>query len=127
MKTWFKISNSADGSISEISLHDEIGGWGVSAKDFVAQLKTVTSKNLRVTIDSPGGDVNDGLTIFDAIHSFRTAGGNVSIEVIGLAASMASVIMLAGNVVKIAENGRVMIHRVTGGVWGNADDLEAGA
>ena len=127
MKTWFKITNAADGGIAEISLHDEIGGWGVSAKDFVAQLKTVSAKNLRVTIDSPGGDVNDGLTIFDAINAFKVSGGDVDMQVIGLAASMASVIMLAGSRVKIAENGRVMIHRVTGGVYGNADDLAAGA
>ena len=129
MKTWFTIKASASSDTASITIHDEIGYFGVSAKDFVAQMKAIPSNvlNLTVSIDSPGGDVNDGLTIFDAISAFKSRGGNVSVDIIGLAASMASVIMLAGNNIRIAENGRVMIHRVTGGVYGNADDLAAGA
>ena len=83
-------------------------------------------KNLTLNLDSPGGDCNDGLTIYDAI---KASGASVTVNVIGLAASMASVIMLAADAgkIRIYENARVMIHRVTGGAHGNTDDLAAAA
>ena len=99
--------------------------WGVSAKDFAEQLRGVGKiKSLTLNLDSPGGDCNDGLTIYDAI---KASGASVTVNVIGLAASMASVIMLAADAgkIRIYENARVMIHRVTGGAFGNSDDLDA--
>ena len=101
--------------------------WGVSAKDFAEQLRGVGKiKSLTLNLDSPGGDCNDGLTIYDAI---KASGASVTVNVIGLAASMASVIMLAADAgkIRIYENARVMIHRVTGGAFGNTDDLAAAA
>lgn len=124
MSTWFKITNSASGNAS-IDIFDEIGFWGVTAKDFVAQLRALHGvQSLTLNIDSPGGSVEDGFTIFDAIKSL---GIPVTAHITGTAASMASVIMLAASKIKIAEHGRVMIHRVTGGAAGNHDDMAAAA
>jgi len=124
MKSWFSIRNlSAD--TAEIDIFDEIGLWGVTAKQFVEQLRAAGKfANITVNLDSPGGDCNDGFTIYDAI---KACGASVTVNITGLAASMASVIMLAADKgkIRIAENGRVMIHRVTGGANGNSDDLAA--
>lgn len=124
MRSWFKITNaSADSLVIDIT--DEIGYFGVSAKDFAAQLKGAGKpKSITLNLDCPGGDCNDGFTIFDAL---KNSGASVTVNITGLAASMASVIMLAGEKIRIAENGRVMIHRVTGGAMGNADEMDAAA
>jgi ATP-dependent protease ClpP protease subunit len=125
MSKWFKITNSASADSAVIDIFDEIGAWGISSKDFVSQLRQVTGiKSLTLNIDSPGGSVDDGLTIFDAI---KALGVPVVSNVTGTAASMASVIMLAADKITIAENGRVMIHRVSAGVMGNPDDVAAAA
>lgn len=124
MKSWFKITASATGTAA-IDIFDEIGYWGITAKDFVAQLRTLTGvQALTLNIDSPGGSVEDGFTIYDAIMDL---GIPVTANITGTAASMASVIMLSASKVRIAEHGRVMIHRVTGGAAGNADDVAAAA
>ena len=125
-KNWYSITAKSDAECV-IDIFDEIGMWGVSAKDFAEQLRGVGKiKSLTLNLDSPGGDCNDGLTIYDAI---KASGASVTVNVIGLAASMASVIMLAADAgkIRIYENARVMIHRVTGGAFGNTDDLAAAA
>jgi len=123
-KTWFNIRNSAADALV-IDIHDEIGMWGVSAKDFAATLKAAGKpRAITLNLDSPGGDCNDGFTIFD---SLKMSGADITVNITGLAASMASVIMLAGNRIRIAENGRIMVHRVTGGAFGNADEMDAAA
>ena len=123
-KNWYSIT-AKSAAECVIDIFDEIGMWGVSAKDFAEQLRGVGKiKSLTLNLDSPGGDCNDGLTIYDAI---KASGASVTVNVIGLAASMASVIMLAADAgkIRIYENARVMIHRVTGGAFGNSDDLDA--
>lgn len=122
--SWFTFRNSGSDSLT-IDILDEIGGWGISAKDFANQLKALPhAKAITLNLDCPGGDCNDGFTIYDALTG---SGADITVNITGLAASMASVIMLAGKTINIAENGRVMIHRVSGGAAGNPDDMEAAA
>ena len=124
MKNWFAITASASGSLV-IDIFDEIGMFGITAKDFVAKLRAAgTAREITLNIDCPGGDCNEGFTMYDALIA---SGAQITVNITGLAASMASVIMLAGNKIRIAENGRVMIHRVTGGARGNADEMDAAA
>ena len=120
-QTWFSFRASADSLTIDIT--DEIGYFGVSARDFANQLKALpNAKAITLNLDCPGGDCNDGFTIYDALVN---SGAEITVNITGLAASMASVIMLAGKTINIAENGRVMIHRVTGGAMGNADEMDA--
>lgn len=120
-QTWFSFRASADSLIIDIT--DEIGYFGVTARDFANQLKAIpNAKSITLNLDCPGGDCNDGFTIYDALTN---SGAEITVNITGLAASMASVIMLAGKTINIAENGRVMIHRVTGGAMGNADEMDA--
>jgi ATP-dependent Clp endopeptidase proteolytic subunit ClpP len=120
-KTWFNLTrNSAEEGTIDIF---DVIGWGVTAADFVKQLRAMGSMaRIKLNIDCPGGDCNDGFTIFDAI---KATSAEVTANIMGVAASMASVIMLAARKITITENGRIMIHRVTSGGGGNADDLDA--
>lgn len=111
----------ADGS-SEILLYDEIGYWGVTAKDFAGVLSGITSPSINVRINSPGGDVMDGLAIY---NSLKAHPASINTVVDGLAASAASFIMLAGDTVTMAENSLVMIHKAWAMGIGNADDMTA--
>mgnify|MGYP001611055471 CR=1 FL=1 len=124
MGTGYRIS--AKGKEVEIFLYEDIGeGFfgGVSAKGFASDLKAagkVETINLR--INSYGGDVFDGLAIYNllAAHDARVVS-----HIDGIAASIASVIAMAGNEIRIAENGFLMIHDAWGAASGNASDIHA--
>jgi ATP-dependent Clp protease protease subunit len=118
-----RIELRAAASGTEILLYDEIGYWGVTAKDFTRTLAEAGAGPITLRINSPGGDVFDGLAIYNAVRSR----GGVSVVIDGLAASMASIIMLAGNTTAIQESAMVMIHRAWGFTIGNAVDHAAQA
>ena len=122
-QTWFNLR--ASGTTLTIDILDVIATWGVSAKDFLAQVRSAgTFTAITLNINSPGGDVLEGFTIYDGL---RALGIDITVNIIGTAASMAGVIALAGKHRRIAENGQIMIHRVTSGASGNADELDAAA
>ena len=65
-KRWFNIRNAA--GAGTIDIFDEIGAWGITAKEFVAQLRAAGDmQSITLNIDCPGGDCNDGFTIYDAL------------------------------------------------------------
>lgn len=118
-KTWFNIRASAE-SI-DISIHDEIGSWGVSAKQFMADLKAHPANlPVNISLHSPGGEVLDGLAIYNTLKA-RTAPVSVKIE--GLAASMASVIAMAGSTITMPRNAYLMIHNPSGMAFGDSADM----
>lgn len=103
-----------------IDLYDEIGYWGITAKGFRDQLKGA-SGDITLRINSPGGDVFDGIAIYNDLLAYD--GGKIKVEITGIAASIASIIAMAGDEVTIAENAFYMIHNAwTIGV-GNRHDL----
>lgn len=121
MKTWYALSSRAQDRQTEISIFDEIGYFGVSAKQFIADLKSVPADHeILLKIHSPGGEVFDGNAIYNALK--RHTGG-VSVQIEGLAASMATVISLAGAPVKMAANGFYMIHNPWGSAVGDAEEM----
>ncbi len=116
---------AAKDGVGEIFIYDEIGGGlfsdGVTAKGFADDLKALGKvRTLNIFINSPGGAVFEGVAIFNQLqrHSARK---NVFID--GIAASVASVIAMAGDEINIAANGFVMIHEAFAIVIGNAADL----
>ena len=111
---------AAAGDTTDILLYDEIGPWGISATDFVTALATITTPNVRVRINSPGGDVFDGMAIYNALLGWK---GEVACVVDGIAASAASYIAMAGDTISIHESAMVMIHRAWGFAVGNAADM----
>lgn len=119
-KTWFNITNAADAPAAEISIHDEIGSWGVTAREFIKELRTIASqKPINLSLHSPGGEVFDGLAIYHALK----ARGNVTVRIEGLAASMASVIAMAGTRIEMPRNAFLMIHNPSGLAVGDSSDM----
>jgi len=120
-KGWYDIQNKASGP-TEVWLYDDIGMFGVSANDFVADLNKI-SGDVSVHLNSQGGEVFDGLAIYNALAQ-RT--GTVSVTVDALAASIASVIAMAASPghLSIANNGSMMIHEAHTAGIGNAQDMK---
>ena len=118
MKKWYDIKSQADSA--EISIFDEIGAWGVTAKDFIADLKQQAGKQITVTINSPGGSVFDALAMYNAL---RGHGSPISTKVMGVAASAASLIFMSGDKRIIPENCFLMVHNPLTFAYGNAGEL----
>ncbi len=119
MKTWFTIKALADDS-AEISIFDEIGMWGVSAKDFINDFRKVNAQKVTLLINSPGGSVFDGLAIYNVL---RQSKADVTVKVMGLAASAASFIAMAGKKIVMPKNAFMMVHNPISGIFGNSDEM----
>lgn len=119
MKTWYDIK-AKDDSAAEISIFDEIGAWGVTAKQFIGDLKSQAGKKITLSINSPGGSVFDALAIYNAL---RGHGSEITTKVMGVAASAASVIFMAGDKRIMPENTFLMIHNPLTFAYGNAEEL----
>ena len=127
---WFAMSRKTDAegkqsTEAEISIDDNIGGWGITAKDFIDELTAlgdVETINLRV--QSGGGSIVEGNSIYNALkrHSAR-----IVTHIDSMAASMGSVIAMAGDEVHMAANGLFMIHNPWTGSIGDAEQLRADA
>ena len=120
-QSWYSIKAKAKDT-AEISIYDEIGFWGVSAASFAQDLKSCGNnlKQINLHIHSPGGDVFDGIAIYNLLKNHPA---NVTVYIDGLAASMASVIAMAGNEVIMPENAMMMIHKPWGIQGGDAEDM----
>jgi ATP-dependent Clp endopeptidase proteolytic subunit ClpP len=118
---WYRIdvSNTAKASIY---IYDEIGYVGVSAKDFVQDLNEIKAPEIELHIDSPGGDVYDGITIYNAIRDHKA---HITTIVDSMAASAASYIAQAGDRRVMNRNSEMMIHDGHTVAIGNSSDLVA--
>ena len=117
-RSWYEIRDTV-GDTVEVLLYDEIGSFGVSAKEFVNQLHGVKARTINLRINSPGGDVFDGVAIYNALKNHPAA---VHAVVDGLAASSASFISQAGDTVLMATGSTMMIHEPNGMTMGDASD-----
>jgi ATP-dependent protease ClpP protease subunit len=120
MKSWYSIQAKADQKTADISIYDEIGYWGVTAKQFIGDLKALDATTIKLAINSPGGAVFDALAIYNALRQHPAA---VEVTIMGVAASAASVIAMAGDTIVMPENAFMMIHNPLNLAYGNADDL----
>jgi ATP-dependent Clp protease, protease subunit len=119
MRRWYSIKN-AGATEAEVFIYDQIAWFGVSAEEFVKDLAKVTAPTINVRINSPGGDVFDGLAIYNALKRHPS---RVVAHVDGLAASIASVIALAADEVQIAQGAFFMIHNAWGMAVGDAGEM----
>lgn len=129
---WYNFENQSEDTTS-VMLYGAIGGWfGVTAQDFVKELRDIQTKNIHVHINSPGGGIFDGAAIYTAL---RQHPANVTAYVDGIAASAASFIAMAADEYVPAKNGQessggiiishagtMMIHDGHGFTFGNRDD-----
>lgn len=120
MKSWYQIQAKSQ-TKAEISILDEIGFWGIGAEQFIKDVKALGGvKEITLLINSPGGSVFEGYAIYNFLMGHTAT---VTVRVMGLAASIASVIAMAGNAVEMPENAMLMIHDPTGGCVGTAEDM----
>lgn len=96
--------------------------YEISAKSVRAQIDAIQNKreSLEVVLNSPGGSIFEGLEIYHMIKSYP---GESIVTVAGVAASMGSIVMLAGKKVQIAKGSTVMIHNPLTWLYGNANDM----
>lgn len=113
MAAWNPGVRAADGEAETvISIFDVIGqdwwtGEGITAKRIAATLRLIGDQDVTVNINSPGGDYFEGLAIYNLLREHK---GQVTVRILGIAASAASVIAMAGDQVLIARAGFLMIH-----------------
>jgi ATP-dependent Clp protease protease subunit len=121
LKRWFDIRAQAKGA--EIVIYDEIGAFGIPAKAFLDELKALGPvAELTVRINSPGGSVFDGVAIYNALKRHEA---RVTVWIDGIAASIASMIAMAGDQVVMPENAMLMLHDPSALVIGTAADMRA--
>ena len=125
MKNWYTITNKASGP-AEVSIVGPIGntwdGEGVTAATFIKDFKAIKAQDVTLTVNSPGGSLFDGLAIYTAMAA---SGKNITAKVLGLAASAASLLIMAAKRIEMPKNTHLMIHKAGGGKFGNADDMRA--
>ncbi|MFJ1667367.1 head maturation protease, ClpP-related [Streptomyces bottropensis] len=122
-QTWYRVTNSLDegGSpFASISIYGDIGSWGITAAAFVEELKAIDAPEIRLSINSPGGEVFDGLAIHSALRSHRA---KVIVQIDSLAASIASVIAMAGDRIIATPHSQFMIHDAQGVSCGSPEEL----
>lgn len=112
-----------------ISIFDVIGedwwtGEGFTAKRCAAALRSIGNTEVRVQINSPGGDVFEGLAIYNLL---RAHPAKVTVEVMGIAASAASIIAMAGDEIVMGLGTFMMVHNAWGVVVGNRHELAEAA
>lgn len=120
-----KAANTDDNSIS---IFDVIGadywGDGVTASRIAGALRSLGGADVTVNINSPGGDMFEGLAIYNLLREYQ---GKVTVKVLGLAASAASVIAMAGDDIQIGRGAFLMIHNCWVIAMGNRHDLSQAA
>ena len=123
MQTWYNLKADA-GKTPVLSIFDDIGAYGVSAKNFLNDLRSVAGNEVAVEINSPGGDFFAGLAIYNGL---RASGKKITVKVLGLAASAASLVAMAGDTIEMAENSFLMMHKTLTRMFANADAMREAA
>jgi ATP-dependent protease ClpP protease subunit len=117
-RPWYRIENSANAA--EVYIYDEISPYGVTANDFVRDLNSIARPTINLHLNTPGGDVFDGIAIFNALKAHSAF---VNVYIPGLAASIGTVIAMAADRIVIAPHARMMIHEAHALGRGNATDF----
>ncbi|MCU6671879.1 head maturation protease, ClpP-related [Leclercia adecarboxylata] len=124
MERWNGGIRAARDGDNSISIFDVIGadywGEGVTASRIAGALRSLNGADVTVNINSPGGDMFEGLAIYNLLREYE---GRVTVKVLGLAASAASVIAMAGDDVQIGRGAFLMIHNCWVYAMGNRHDL----
>lgn len=128
VERWKPEVRAASEGDATISIYGPIGatwdGEGVTVKRIAAALRSIGNKDVTVNVNSPGGDFFEGVAIYNTLREHRA---KVTINVMGIAASAASVIAMAGDEVLMGEGSFLMIHNAWGVAIGNRHDMAEAA
>jgi ATP-dependent Clp endopeptidase proteolytic subunit ClpP len=119
-RKWYGVKASTANTPAVISIFDEIGMWGVTAKDFIAEFRAIPDNDITLEINTPGGSVFDGLAMYSAM---KMSGKNITVVVMGIAASMGSYLAMIGSKISMPENTFMMLHHPLNAVIGDADEM----
>lgn len=111
-------------TILDVIGDDPWGGGGVTSKRIAAALRSIGANDVVVEINSPGGDFFEGVAIYNAL---RAHPHKVTVRILGLAASAASIIAMAGDEIEIGKAGFLMVHNAWVVAIGNRHDLKDAA
>jgi len=123
MRSWYTVALArSDKTVAEVSMDGPIGAFGIPASDFRAALGSLGDvKQINLRINSPGGEVFDGITVHNILARQKAT---VVATIDGLAASISSLIPMAADKIIMPENAMMMVHNPAGLVFGTADDME---
>lgn len=116
----FYAMESTGNNETTVTLYDEIGAFGAGSKEFLGDLSKLAGQHIHLRINSPGGSVVEGTAIYNALRRHQ---GGLTVHIDAMAASMASVIAMAGSPVYIADNALLMIHNPWTVSMGESKDL----
>lgn len=119
-RDWFRMKHEEEERRATVYIYDEISFWGITAQDIAEEITSLDVDHIDLHINSPGGWVFDGVAIYNLFQQHKAT---VDVYVDGIAASIASVIAMAGDNVFIAENAMLMIHKPYVLMVGDADEL----
>jgi ATP-dependent Clp endopeptidase proteolytic subunit ClpP len=119
-QSWYSINAKKTEQYADVYLYDEVGSYGVSAKEFVNDIKLLKGKDIYLHVNCVGGEVFDGMAIYNTLKKYK---GKVVAYIEGIAASMGSIIPLAADEIIMSENSLYMIHNAWGGAMGEASDM----
>ena len=128
-KYWNLAVKEDNADVADLYLYNVIDdfayeGYADSAESILKDINSLGSiKTLNVFINSPGGSVFEGISIKNMLERQKLKGCFINVVIDGLAASIASVIAMAGDKITMPENALMMIHRASCGCIGNADDF----
>ncbi|WP_326564548.1 head maturation protease, ClpP-related [Micromonospora peucetia] len=113
---------AAEATSADVYVYDTIGGWfGMTADDFVRDVASLDVDEIRLHLNSPGGDVFEAVAMANVLRQHRA---RVIVMVDGLAASAGTVVAMAGDEVVMGVGSQMMIHDAWGYCIGNAADME---
>lgn len=114
--------NKVSDEIAEVFVYGDIGGWmdGVSADDFARELKSLKVTEITARINSGGGSVFEGQAIYNSLVNHPA---KVNVVIDGIAASIASVIAMAGDNISITEGSHIMVHKPWSMAMGDANSM----
>lgn len=117
-----KASAEEENTISILgAIGEDFFGDGITAKRIAGALRNIgNGKDLTVNINSPGGNVFEGIAIYNLLREHK---GKVTVKVLGVAASAASFVAMAGDSIEIAKSGFMMVHNTFVGVVGDRHDM----
>jgi ATP-dependent protease ClpP protease subunit len=115
---WYRIRNATASMRAQIHIYDEIGFLGKTAHEFIRDLESIDGP-IDLHLNSPGGEVFDGIAIYNTL----LAREEVDVYIDGIAASIASVIAMAGRNVYIAPSAQFMVHNAFAMACGDASDM----
>lgn len=128
LERWEPSIRAAAADAASISIYDRIGesfdGEGVTAKRIAAVLRNIGARDVTVNVNSPGGDFFQGVAIYNLLREHKA---KVTVKVMGIAASAASVIAMAGDEILMGDGAFLMIHNAWAMAIGNRHDMAAAA